>query len=107
MLYGHTFPVYYKFKGGKGVATLIMAMLIIDYKIALVCILAGFVVICITRMVSFGAIVGCTLLPIVMLVMNTKFFFMALFLALLIVFKHSENIKRIINKEENKLFSKD
>lgn len=84
-----------------------MAMLLLDYKIALVCIIAGLVTLAITRMVSASAVIGCILLPIVMLVMNIQFFVMSLFLALFVIFKHSENIRRILNHEENKLFSKE
>ena len=102
---GHSYPVYYSFKGGKGVAVLLMTALIIDYKIALICIGVGVLLIAITRYVSLGSMVGATLLIIVSIFMKGSFNMIFLILTVaIIIYNHRENIKRLIAGKENKLF---
>lgn len=102
---GHSYPVYYGFKGGKGVAVFLMSAIMIDYKAALVCLTVGVIIIAISRMVSLGSIIGAALLVILVLFMDTNFnFLITLLIVAIVIFNHRANIKRIINKEENKLF---
>lgn len=102
---GHVFPIYYGFKGGKGVAVYLMTALLIDYKAAFVCIVVGVILILITRWVSLGSICGTILLVIISIFMDTNFNAIILSLATaVVVVKHKENIKRILNGNENKLF---
>lgn len=102
---GHVFPLYYNFKGGKGVAVFLTSALLIDYRASLVCIVVGIALIAITRWVSLGSVCGSILLVIISLFMDTGFNTIILAVAvLLIVYKHKENIKKIITGEENKLF---
>lgn len=102
---GHVFPVYYGFKGGKGVAVYLMTALLIDYRAALVCIVVGVILILLSRWVSLGSICGTILLVIISIFMDTNF--NAIILAIttaVVVVKHKSNIKRIIEGKENKLF---
>ena len=102
---GHSYPVYYGFKGGKGVAVFLMSAIMIDYKAALVCLTVGVIVILVSRMVSLGSIIGASLLAILVLFMDTNFnFLITLLIVAIVIFNHRSNIKRIIKKEENKLF---
>lgn len=102
---GHVFPIYYGFKGGKGVAVYLMTALLIDYKAALVCIAVGVILILITRWVSLGSVCGTILLVIISIFMDTNFNAIILILTTaIVVVKHKENIKRILNGNENKLF---
>ena len=102
---GHSYPVYYGFKGGKGVAVFLMSALLVDYKAALVCITVGIITIAISRMVSLGSMIGALLLIIVVLFMETNFnIWLTILLVAIIVFNHRSNIKRIITGTENKLF---
>lgn len=102
---GHSYPVYYNFHGGKGVAVFLMACILVDTKAALVCVTVGVIVILVSKMVSLGSILGSLLLLIVVLFMDTNFNFLILLLTVaLVVFNHRENIKRILNGTENKLF---
>lgn len=102
---GHVFPVYYGFKGGKGVAVYLMTALLIDYKAALVCIVVGVVLILLSRWVSLGSVCGTILLVIISIFMDTNFNAIILGLTTaVVVVKHKSNIQRIIAGKENKLF---
>lgn len=102
---GHSYPVYYGFKGGKGVAVFLMSAILVDAKIAGICILTGVVVIAISRMVSLGSIIGSITLVIIDIFMDTNYsFIIALITVAVVVYNHRTNIQRIIAGKENKLF---
>ena len=102
---GHSYPVYYGFKGGKGVAVFLMSAILVDAKIAGIRILTGVVVIAISRMVSLGSIIGSITLVIIDIFMDTNYsFIIALITVAVIVYNHRTNIQRIIAGKENKLF---
>lgn len=102
---GHSYPIYYGFKGGKGVAVFLMSAIMVDYKAALVCLTVGVITILISRMVSLGSMIGAMLLIILVLFMETNFnFIITLLIVAIVIFNHRTNIKRIIKGEENKLF---
>lgn len=101
---GHCYPVYYEFKGGKGVAAMLISSLLILTKPAIVCIIVGIIVIVISRMVSLGSVSAIALFAIMVLVMEPSYAIAVCLAALVIIYKHRGNIKRIVNKEENKLF---
>lgn len=102
---GHSYPVYYGFKGGKGVAVFLMSAIIVDVKMAAICIVLGVIVIAISRMVSLGSIVGSAILVLLDIFMNTNYNFILVTLTVLVViYNHRANISRIIAGKENKLF---
>ena len=102
---GHSYPAYYGFKGGKGVAVFLMSAILVDSKIAAICILIGVVVIAVSRMVSLGSIVGGISLVIIDIFMTTNFnFLIVLVTVAVVVYNHRTNIQRIIAGKENKLF---
>lgn len=112
---GHTFPIFFQFKGGKGVATSLGVLLMINWKIGLICLVFGLVLIALTRMVSLGSVGAAILYPILVLFIGTNFtisegtgyFVFSIILALIVAFNHRSNIKRILSGTENKLsFSK-
>ena len=102
---GHSYPVYYGFKGGKGVAVIIMSAIIVDYKLALACVVVGVILIAIFRMVSLGSLVGVILLAVLSIFWGANFnFWILLITVLVVIYNHRENIQRIIAGKENKLF---
>ncbi|NMA93255.1 MAG: glycerol-3-phosphate 1-O-acyltransferase PlsY [Clostridiales bacterium] len=104
---GHMWPLMWKFKGGKGVATSLGACLAISPLMGIAALMAGCAVILLTRMVSPGSIVGAIVLPILTRVFCPDFFPYAVLLAILVIIKHSSNIKKLLKGEESKIdFSK-
>lgn len=108
---GHTFPLFFGFKGGKGVATALGVLLITNWKIGLICLVFALVLMILTQMVSMGSVGAAILFPILVLFINTNFiitdgsgyFIYSIILAVIVVFNHRSNIQRILNGTENKL----
>jgi glycerol-3-phosphate acyltransferase PlsY len=113
VILGHVYPVYFGFRGGKGVITTLGVMLIVN-PIAFLIIVAVFVpLIFITKIVSLSSVLGAILYPILTYVFtymqngpiryNTLF---ALLYAAIVLFGHRDNIKRLLKGEENKFGQK-
>lgn len=104
---GHIFPVLANFKGGKGVATSLGAVIGLHPAAAGICIAIFLVVFISSNYVSLGAICAGISFPLmVILVFKVSSFWLGLFsmvLALAVVLSHRKNIKRLINREENKM----
>ena len=102
---GHTFPIYYGFKGGKGVATSLGVILMTDTQIGIICLVFALIIMIATRWVSLGSIMAAILFPIltVFMVDNNYAKIISILIALLVIFNHRTNIKRLKNGTENKL----
>lgn len=110
---GHDFPVFFGFKGGKGVATSLGAVLVLDWKIGLITLAAALAIMIITRYVSLGSIIGAVVyITAQMLKMAfTKSFdeitaVCVSILGLLLIARHISNIVRLAKGEESKLGAK-
>ncbi|MCR5185506.1 MAG: glycerol-3-phosphate 1-O-acyltransferase PlsY [Clostridia bacterium] len=108
---GHTFPIFFGFKGGKGVATSLGILLFINWKIGIICIVFGVFLIAITRMVSLGSISGAVLFAVLTIFIrdgyiveyNYSFIIFGLLLAAIVIINHRANLKRIIDGNENRI----
>lgn len=109
---GHTFPIFFEFKGGKGVATSLGVIMMINWQIGLICLVFALVIMAFSKMVSMGSVGAAILFPILTLFINTnfivqesgmKYFVFSVILAAMVIFNHRANIKRIANGTENKL----
>ncbi len=100
---GHVFPIWLKFKGGKGVATYVGILFAINIYFGIIFTISWFVTFFISKYSSLSSLVGAASIPIYLLFL-TQFdqgiFFTIMFV--LIFFTHRENIKRLKNKEETK-----
>ncbi len=115
---GHTFPIFFRFKGGKGVATSLGILLMSNWQIGLICLVFALVLMVLTRMVSLGSCAAAVLFPVLTLFINdnymvltegkkgTTYFVYSVILAIIVLFNHRSNIKRILNGTENKIGSK-
>ena len=100
---GHIWPVALKFKGGKGVATAFASMIVVFPLQSLFCMALGILIIYKTRFVSLGSMLGVTIFPFLIFNKGIVPFSVSLILMALILFTHRQNIKRLLNGEENKL----
>jgi len=64
VIIGHTFPIFFKFKGGKGVATALGVIIMINWRIGLICLIFALIFMAISRMVSLGSIAAGVLFPV-------------------------------------------
>ena len=108
---GHTFPIFFEFKGGKGVATSLGVLLMTNWKIALICLVFALVLMALTKIVSMGSVGAAILFPVLVLFIHTNYtvsegssyLIYSIILAVIVAFNHRNNIKRILNGTENKL----
>ena len=101
---GHNWPAFLGFKGGKGVATSLGAMLAINPIVALTCLAAFIIIVLVSKYVSLGSVLSICLSPVLMLINhNTKGIWVTLFLSASVIYTHRANIKRLINGTERKL----
>ena len=114
VILGHTFPIFFGFKGGKGVATSLGVLLLSNWQIGLICLVFALVLMILTRMVSVGSCAAAVLFPVLTLFINehytvltegktgSVYFIYSVILAVIVLFNHRTNIKRILNGTENK-----
>ena len=103
---GHIFPLYFGFQGGKAVATAFGAMLPIGLDLAGLLILSWIIVVFITGYSSLGAIVAVSLAPLFTWLIKPLYTIPVAMLSILIIVRHHENIGRLINHTESKIWDK-
>jgi len=106
VMLGHCFPLFYKFKGGKGVMAIGALVFVIDWRLALISWGVFIIITLLTRYVSLGAMLGCTAFPVSMLILNVGGLAelnIIILCVLLVIIRHFPNIKRLAKGEESKL----
>ena len=102
---GHIFPCFFKFKGGKGVATSGGMVFAVDWRIALILLAIFIVIVAVTRYVSLGSIVIAVLYPVFIFVFHRSIILtaIALVFTVIVITAHRENIKKLVTHTENKI----
>lgn len=110
---GHNFPLYFGFRGGKGVATSLGVVLMLDWKVGLIVAVASIAVMALTRYVSLGSVLGGVAFVVaewIKLFVTDAADWAGLIcvtvMGALLIVRHHANIKRLLNGTENKLGSK-
>ena len=113
VILGHNFPLYFGFKGGKGVATSLGVVLMLDWKVGLIVAVVAIAVMAVTRYVSLGSILGGAMyivIEIVKMIVTKSVDVIQLVCVVIIggllIARHHANIKRLLSGTENKLGAK-
>jgi len=111
---GHNFPVFFGFRGGKGIVTSVAVIFTIDWRLGIIVLGVGVIAIILTRYVSLGSLIGCILFPLVCYVRymdmpwsyEKAVIFPAVFLGILGILRHKNNIKKLMTGTERKIGEK-
>lgn len=113
---GHDFPLWFGFRGGKGVAASLGVILALNWQIGLILLCIALSIMILSRYVSLGSVTAAVVYPFTVLAYvlagkeniakNKVYLIMAFFLAILLILKHHANIKRLKDGTESKLFAK-
>ena len=100
---GHVFPLWLKFKGGKGVATYVGILFCINYILGFVFIICWLIIFIISRYSSLSSLIASLTIPFYhFFIINNNNYYFFIILFILIFFTHRENVKRLINNTELK-----
>jgi len=106
VMMGHCFPVFYRFKGGKGVMAAGTILIVVDWRIALITWGAFIIITAVTRYVSLGSVIGAAAFPVSQLLLGlggTRELIAASLCAALLIARHQANIRRLVRGEESRL----
>ena len=97
---GHVWPMIYKFKGGKGVATAFGVTLTVSPLVALISLVVTAIFVLITKRMSVGSIVGAVCMPVLVFFAAPWYTWVAVIISVIIIVKHRANIQRLMKGEE-------
>lgn len=111
---GHNFPVFFGFRGGKGIVTSVAVIFAIDWRLGIIVLGVGVLAIVLTRFVSLGSLIGCVLFPLACFIryMDAPWSYEkaviipATFLGILGIIRHKNNIKKLLSGTERKIGEK-
>ena len=105
---GHNFPVFFRFHGGKGVAASLGLCLMLDWRAALIALAVFIVITLITRIVSISSMIAITVFAVLMIVFFAPHDLLkiisSVLMVILIIIQHKQNIKRLSEGKESKIF---
>ena len=106
---GHLYPVFFGFKGGKGVATALGIFLAVSFPVGLLLAASWFVIAYITKISSISALIAACLSPFYIFFVDGEMTYvvMAVFLSVVLVYRHKSNIRDLLSGKEGKITDKD
>ncbi|MBN2184556.1 MAG: glycerol-3-phosphate 1-O-acyltransferase PlsY [Candidatus Krumholzibacteriota bacterium] len=112
VIIGHNFSVFVNFSGGKGVGTTTGAFLCLAPLAVGICFIIWLVILIVSRIVSIASIISISMLPVIIITINrfgggkthASIIYLSIFTALMVIYKHRSNIRRMIDGKEGKLF---
>ena len=107
-VFGHIYPIYVRFKGGKGVATLLGIIIAIHPEAAGIAFGVFLITFLISKYVSLGAIMAAIVFPFIVIFIfksqdTPSLIYFSIVMSLLVIYTHRANIDRLLKKEENKM----
>lgn len=108
VIIGHNWPVFFRFKGGKGIATTIGMVATLSFLPSLMAGIIAIITIAVTRYVSLGSLLFTGLLPVFLVIMHypVELILASLLLFIFAVWRHRKNIEKLLHGQENKLGAK-
>lgn len=103
VMLGHMYPIYYGFRGGKGVATLLGVVLFLDWKAALIVLAIFLAIATFTRFISLACMIAALCFVPIDWYLTKNFQPFILLSVLFVIYRHKSNIKRLLSKTENKI----
>ena len=111
VILGHCWPIFYKFKGGKGVLTSLGVYFLINPLLSMIALITFIIILTISKYVSLGSIIGATVALVYVVISVLSSFgnstltdlLFTLFIFCVIFYRHKENIQRLLKGEENKI----
>lgn len=103
---GHMYPVFFKFRGGKGVATALGCLISMGFNLAGLLLGTWILVVIVTGYSSLAAIITVMLAPIYTLFFKPEYLYAVIMLSILIIWQHRDNIRRLLRGEESKIWKK-
>lgn len=100
---GHIYPLYFKFKGGKGVATAIGGILAINFLVGLIAVIAWIIVLVVFRYASLASIVAIICAPLFAAFVHSGYYVALLIMAAIVIWRHWDNIDRLMKHQEDKV----
>ena len=109
VMLGHVFPIFFSFKGGKGIMTSIVVVFTLNPIIGAILVGIFIIIVAIFNYISLASVISSALYPILVLVFNwgdIAFFISAIIMGVIAIIKHKSNIVRLINGNESKFINK-
>lgn len=111
---GHNFPVFFGFRGGKGIVTSTTVIFMLDWRIGIMVLAVSLIIIVLTRYVSVGSMLGCMLYPLFvfayldgeMLMYKKMHLVLAIVLGVIGILRHRSNIKKLLRGVESQIGKK-